>query len=190
MERFRCMVSVVILLAVALVFVGCAKPPDAEKAAAKAAMDAAVSAGADKYAASDFSAARGVWDTAESQMNEKKYKEAKQSYTDAKAGFEKAAAGVEAGKKAMTEEATAAVTALEEQWKNLEATAKKLQKNMKDKKEAWDADSKTMADGIKAAKEMIPTDPAGAKAKTTEIKAIADKWDATFKELSEPAAKK
>ena len=94
MERFRYSVSLVIVLALAFVFVGCAKPPDAEKSAAKAAMDAAVSAGADKYAAADFTAAKTLWDTAESQMNDKKYKEAQQAYVDAKSAFEKAAAGV------------------------------------------------------------------------------------------------
>ena len=34
-----------------------------------------------------------------------KYKEAKQSYIDAKAAFEKASAGVEAGKKALMDQA-------------------------------------------------------------------------------------
>ena len=128
MKRFGYLVSLMIVFALVFVFVGCAKPPDAEKSAAKAAMDAAVSAGADKYAATDFGTAKGVWDTAESQMMDKKYKEAKQGYIDAKSAFEKAAGGVEAGKKAMTDEANAALVSLEDDWKNLEATAKKVEK--------------------------------------------------------------
>jgi len=81
-------------------------PPEAEKQAAKGAMDAAVSSGADKYAVADLDAAKKVWETAESQMNAKKYKEAKQSYIDAKAAFEKARGAVEAGKKAASDEAS------------------------------------------------------------------------------------
>jgi hypothetical protein len=189
MERFKHSVSLIIVLALAFVIVGCTKPPDAEKSAAQAAMDAAVSAGADKYAAADFGAAKGIWDTAESQMKDKKYKEAKQGYIDAKAAFEKAANGVAAGKKAMTDEVNAAVASLEDGWKNLEATAKKVEKKMKDKKDAWDADAKAFAEGMKATKDMVAADPAGAKAKAGELKAIIDKWDAAFNELAAAPAK-
>src|SRR5450759_557332 len=170
-----------LVFALAVVFSSCAKPPEADKSAAKAAMDSAVSAGADKYAATDFEAAKNLWDTSETQMTEKKYKEAKQGYIDAKAAFEKAAGAGEAGKKAMTDEANAAVASLEEGWKNLEATAKKIEKNMKDKKDAWTADAKTFAEGLKATKDMVAADPAGAKTKAGELKSILDKWDATLK---------
>ena len=114
MKHFKYSVSLMMVLALALVFIGCAKPPEAEQKAAKAAMDAAVSAGADKYAAADLDAAKKVWDAAEAQVKDKKYKEAKQGYVDAKAAFEKAAGAVAAGKKAVTDEATAAVAAVEE----------------------------------------------------------------------------
>ena len=184
MKRYNYLVSLMVVLSLAFVFTGCAKPPDAEKSAAKTAMDAAASAGADKYAATDFAAAKTLWDTAESQMTDKKYKEAKQGYIDAKAAFEKAAGGVEAGKKAMTDEANAAVASLEDGWKNLEAIAKKVEKKMKDKKDAWDADTKAFAEGLKTTKDMIAADPAGVKAKAGELKTIIDKWDATFKELA------
>jgi hypothetical protein len=36
---------------------------------------------------------------------------------------------------------------------------------------------------------MIAADPTGAKAKAGELKAILDKWDATFKELAAAPAK-
>jgi hypothetical protein len=189
MERFKHSVLLVIVLALAFVIVGCAKPPDAEKSAAQAAMDTAVSTGADKYAAADFGAAKGIWDTAESQMKEKKYKEAKQGYIDAKAAYEKAANGVAAGKKAVTDEVNAAIASLEDGWKNLEATAKKVEKKMKDKKDAWDADAKAFAEGLKATKDMIAADPAGAKAKAGELKTITDKWNAAFNELAGAPAK-
>jgi hypothetical protein len=173
-----------IVLALLLIFTGCAKPPDAERQAAKAAMDTAASAGADKYAAPDLDAAKKIWDTAESQMQEKKYKEAKQSYIDAKAAFEKAAVAAEAGKKAAIDEANAAMAAIEESWKNLKATAGKMGKKMKDKKEAWTADAGTISEGLAKAKEMIDTNPLEAKAKLDELKGIVDKWENTFKRMA------
>ena len=192
MKHFKYAVSFMMVLALALVFIGCAKPPDAEKSAAKAAGDAAVAASADKYAAADFSAAKNLWDTSEAKMNEKKFEEAKQSYVNAKTAFEKAAGAAVAGKKAITDEVNAAVAGLEEGWKNLETAAKGVEKKMKDKKDAWEADTKVFVDGLKAGKDMIATDPAGAKAKAGELKAIIDRWDAAFKDLAaapEPAKK-
>ncbi len=135
MKNGRLFGLIFVVFALLLVLAGCAKPPEAEKQAAKGAMDAAVSAGADKYAVADLGAAKKVWDTAESQMNEKKYKEAKQNYIEAKAAFEKAGGAVQAGKKAASDQASAALASIEEAWKKLEATAQKMAKQMKDKKE-------------------------------------------------------
>lgn len=189
MKHLKYSLSLIVFLALALVVIGCAKPPEAEKSAAKAAMDAAVSAGADKYAAADLDAAKKLWDTAETKMTEKEYKEAKQVYIDAKAAFEKAAGAAEAGKKTLTDEANAAVAGLEEGWANLEGASQKVAKKMKDKKDMWDADVKAFAEGLKTTKDMIATDPSGAKTKGDELKAIIDKWDATFKELAAAPAK-
>jgi len=194
MKRSKYSVSLMMILALALVFIGCAKPPEAEQKAAKAAMDAAVSAGADKYAAADLDAAKKVWDAAEAQVKDKKYKEAKQGYVDAKAAFEKAAGAVAAGKKAVTDEANAAIAALEESWKGIEAAAKKAAKKMKDQKGAWEADAKAFVEGLKAGKEMIASDPLGAKEKAGQLKAVIEKWEAAFKEMvaapAKPEAKK
>jgi hypothetical protein len=189
MKHFKYSVSVMMVLALALVFIGCAKPPEAEQKAAQAAMDAAVTAGADKYAVADLQAAKKLWESAEAQVKDKKYKEAKQVYVDAKAAFEKAAAAVAAGKKAATDEANAAVASLEEGWKSIGDSVKKIEKKMKDQKEAWEADAKSFVDGLKASKEMIAADPLGAKAKAGELKAVIEKWDATFKEMAAAPAK-
>ncbi|MDP1990951.1 MAG: hypothetical protein Q8K00_07990 [Syntrophales bacterium] len=189
MKHFKYSVSVVMVLALALVFIGCAKPPEAEQKAAQAAMDAAVAAGADKYAVADLGVAKKLWESAEAQVKDKKYKEAKQVYVDAKAAFEKAAASVAAGKKAATDEANAAVATLEEGWKGIEESVKKIEKKMKDQKEAWEADAKSFVDGLKASKEMIAADPLGAKTKAGELKAVVEKWDATFKEMAAAPAK-
>jgi hypothetical protein len=173
-----------IVLPLLLIFTGCAKPPDAERQAAKAAMDTAASTGADKYASSDLDAAERIWNTAESQMKEKKYKEAKESYTEAKAAFEKATGAAEAGKKAAVDEAKAAMGVLEESWKHLKATAGKLGKKMKNKREGWTADANTINEGLAEAKEMISTDPLEANANVKALKAIVDKWENTFKTMA------
>ena len=184
-----------VVLALLLALGGCAQPPEAEKQAAKGAMDAAVSAGADKYAVADLDAAKKVWETAESQMNEKKYKEAKQSYIDAKAAFEKALGAAEAGKKAASDQASAVLASIEEDWKKLEAKAQTIAKQMKNKKRTWVADSKAFAEGLAKAKEMIASDPAGAKPKLDELEAMVDKWENILKKMAatpakSPAAKK
>jgi hypothetical protein len=184
LKHFKYSVSLMVILALALVFIGCASPPEAEKSAANAAMTAATAAGADKYAAADLDAAKKIWDGAEAQMKEKKYKEAKQAYVEAKAAFEKATAAVMAGKQTAAAEANAAVVALEEAWLKLEATAKSIEKKMKDKKEAWTADATTLTESLKATKDAIALDPAGAKKKIAELKSIVDKWDAAFTELA------
>lgn len=166
-------------------WMGCAKPPEAEREAAKKAMEGALSAGADKYAKSDLEPAKKNWESAEAQMKEKKYKEAKEGYIQAKAGFEKAAAAVAAGKKAVADQASATLTALEGEWKKLEPTAKKVEKML----DAWTADAKAITEGLGKAKELIANDPAGAKTKLEEIKALIEKWNQAFKELVAPEAK-
>lgn len=184
MKHFKFSVSFMMVLALVLVFIGCSKPPEAEQKAAQAAMDAAVAAGADKYAAADLDAAKKIWAAAEAQVKEKKYKEAKQAYVDAKAGFEKAAGAVAVGKKAVADEATAALAAVEAAWKGTEEAAKKVEKKLKDKKEAWTADAKAFGENLKAAKEMIAADAVAAKAKAGELKGVIEKWEAAFKELA------
>ncbi len=186
MKRLRLSVSLCIVLALALAFAGCAKPPEAEKQAAKSAMDTAISAGADKYAADKLEAAKKIWDTAESQSKEKKYEDAKKSYIDAKTAFENVA--MEAGQKAAADQASEALATLEKSWKNVEAMAKKIGKNLKDKG-AWIADTKTISQGLGNAKPMIATNPSQAKAKLDELKSVVDKWEATFKEMVSAPAK-
>jgi len=184
MEKFKCLVSVMIVLTLTLAFVGCGKPPEAERKAAQAAMDAAITAGADKYAVSSMDAATKIWDTAEKQVKDRKYEEAKKTYVEAQVAFEKAPSGVEEGKKAVRTEATTAIKALEVSWKELLASAKKIEKKMKDQKESWEADVEAFEEGLKAGKEMLTTDPAGTKTKVDELKNTIEKWDATFKELA------
>jgi hypothetical protein len=186
MKHIRLSISVLVVLALVMVLGSCAKPPETEKQAAKSAMDAAISAGADKYATDSLDAARKIWDTAESQMKEKKYEEAKKSYIDATVAFKKAF--MEAEKKVAADQANAALATVEKLWKNVEATAKKMGKKLKDR-EVWTADAKAISEGLGKAKEMIATDPSQAKAKLDELKTMVDKWENTFKEMAAAPAK-
>ena len=162
---------------------------NAEKEAAKKAMDAALSAGAERYPSTDLETARRAWDTAESQMKEEKYREAKGSYIEAKAAFEKATAAVEAGKKAVADHAKTALKTLEADWKKLQATAKKMEKKLKGKKPAWTADSKAIKQGLEKSSKMLASAPAEAKAILDEVKTKIDKWEDTFKEMAKVPAK-
>jgi hypothetical protein len=189
MRMIKLLVIVLMAFALGMVLAGCTKPPEAEREAAKKAMDAAITGGAEKYATSDLETAKKLWDTAESQMKEKKYKEAKQSYIEAKAAFEKAAAAVEAGKKAVADQANAALKGLGEKWEKLLVTAKKMEKKLKDKKQAWTTDAKAINEGLEKTKEVIVSAPIEAKAKLDELKTMIDKWDATFKEMAASPSK-
>jgi hypothetical protein len=184
MKRVRFSLFVLVMLAMAISWASCSKPPEAEKEAAKKAMDAAFSAGVEKYAPADMEVGKKIWETAESQMKEKKYKEAKQGYIDAKAAFEKAASAVEAGKKAMADQANETLKTLEGAWKKLGTTAKKMEKKLKEKKKAWLADAKTIREDFAKAKEMIASAPAEAKSKLDELKASIEKWETLFKEMA------
>ena len=189
MRMTKLSLFVLVAFVLGIVLSGCSKPPEAEKEAAKKAMDAAISDGAGQYASADLEAARKVWDTAESQMKEKNYKEARQSYLDAKAAFEKAAAAVESGKKAVADQANAALKTLEKEWRKLRVTATKMEKKLKAKKQAWTADAKAISEGLAKSKEMIASAPAEAKAKLDELKTMIDRWGTTFREMAKSPSK-
>ena len=187
MKRSMFFVSAMMTVIVAVVVIGCSQPPEAEKAAARTAMDDAVSAEAPRYASADYAAAKKMWDTSETQMKEKKYPEAKQGYIDAKAAFEKASGSVAAGKKAVvgevnTNELNAAVVRLEEDWKNLQVLAKKVEPKLA-KKKPWENDSKTFTERLKAAKEMVATDPVSAKLKIDSLRPFIDSYAKIFKQI-------
>jgi len=189
MRMFKLSLFVLVAFALGMILSSCSKPPEAEKEAARKAMDAAISAGADQYASTDLKAAKEVWDNAESQMTERKYKEAKQSYLDAKAAFEKAAAAVEAGKKVVADQANAALKALEDKWKKLRVTANKMERQLKGKKQAWTADAKAISEGLAKSKEMIASAPSEAKAKLDELGTMIDRWGTTFREMAKSPSK-
>ncbi|MFZ3116499.1 MAG: hypothetical protein WA133_14075 [Syntrophales bacterium] len=181
------LLTVVMILALAVTFSGCTRIPEAEKSAAKTAMDAAIAAEAPRYAHADFEAAMQLWDTSEAQVQEKKYKEAKRGYLAASAAFEKAEAAVAAGKKALVgevnaDELNAAIARLEADWENLQVLAKKLGAKL-EKKKLWEADAKSFAEGLKAAKNMSAADPVSAKLKIDALRPFIDAYTAIFKQI-------
>ena len=87
--------SLFLALASSALIAGCGgEPPASDLAAAKGALDAARAAGAEKFAASDYSAAQGAYSGAEQAVNTeadklfKDFGQAKQMIADAKAKAE------------------------------------------------------------------------------------------------------
>ncbi len=189
MMRFKYFFPLLLALLSALALVGCARPPEAERSAAKAAMEAAVAARAEKYVPADFAAARKLWDAAEAQVKEKKYEEAKEGYIKAKAAFEKAVGGIAAAKKAAAEEARAALPALEEDWQNLQNLSQRVGKRLTQGRELWETDAKTFAENLKSLKETIDTNPAGAKENMAIMKSFLDNYTKLFQQLAAAPAK-
>lgn len=183
MKSFRFSVLSMFILILALIFIGCAKPPDAEKSAAQSALTAATAAGAEKYAAVPMEAGKMLWGEAEAQLQAEEFEAAKVGYLAAKNAFDKAAKAAVTAKKALTDEVTKTIAGLEEQWKLVEAAALAIEKKMIAQKEAWDADVLLFTQELQATKGMIAANAEGAKAKAVELKAMIDKWDVTIKEL-------
>lgn len=164
----------------ALAIAGCAKPPVAEKDAAQAARNTAITAQAEVYAMNAMNEAKKVWDDAEAKMQNKAYQEAQAGYVAAKAAFEKAAGEVEAGKNAIVTENKALLGSLEKSWSDLgRAASKKIKKLSADMKNGWETDSKQIQEVIKKAKENA--NPAEVKGALAEAKTLAEKWLGNFK---------
>ncbi|MBI3454273.1 MAG: hypothetical protein HY002_00605 [Candidatus Rokubacteria bacterium] len=181
------LVVLVVVVAVSLASFGCAPPPAAEKAAAEQAMSAARAAGADKYASGDFAAATAALKEAEAQMGARKYGEAKNSYAKVKELADKAASAAVAGKAAVKAEVEQQLANAEKRWREVEGKVKAAAPKLKaEQKQAADADARSVAEALQAAKTGAGDDPLAAKDKIATVTAAADKWEAELKAL--PAA--
>jgi predicted nucleic acid-binding Zn-ribbon protein len=162
---------------VALLVAGCDSPPEAEKKAADAAIAAAKSAEADKYAGPAYKAVTDLQRQADSFMTEKKYKEAKTAYERAKGLGDDAAKAAVAGKTAMKAEVEKGIAAAEAAWTGIEKQAQAAAKKMKpDVKKAWEADEKATKDALAAAKTALANSPSEAKDKLATVLASIEKW--------------
>src|SRR5262245_21331509 len=177
-----------VVFAATLLTAACASPPEAERKAADQAVSAAVAAGAERYAPSEFSAMTAAVKKAESEMSSKAYKEAKASYESAKELADKAAKAAESGKAAAKAEAEKQIADVEARWKDLQAKAEAATKKLKtDQKAVSDADAKTIVEAVESAKSSVATDAAAAKAKLAAVPALMDKWEADLAALATPA---
>jgi hypothetical protein len=179
-----------VLAGVALLVAGCESPPEAEKKAADAAIAAAKSAEADKYAGPAYKAVTDLQRQAESFMGEKKYKEAKAAYERAKGLADDAGKAAVAGKAAMKTEVEKGIAAAEAAWVGIEKQAKAAAKKMKpDMKKAWEDDSKAAQAALKSAKDALANSPAEAKDQLATVLASIEKWSKDLAATAMPAAK-
>ncbi len=190
MTRFSVRWAVPVLAGVALLVAGCDSPPEAEKKAADAAIAAAKSAEADKYAGPAYKAVTDLQRQAESFMGEKKYKEAKAAYERAKGLADDASKAAVTGKATMTAEVEKGIAAAEAAWTGLEKQAQAAAKKMKpDMKKAWTDDEKAAKDALQAAKAAVAKAPAEAKDKLAVVLASIEKWTKDLAAAATPAPK-
>jgi hypothetical protein len=176
MTRFSVRWAVPVLAGVALLAAGCDSPPEAEKKAADAAIAAARSAEADKYAAPAYKAVTDLQRQAETLMGEKKYKEAKAAYERAKGLADDAGKAAVTGKAAMKAEVEKGIAAAEAAWTGIEKQAQTAVKKMKpDQKKAWEEDAKAVQAALKGAKDAVASSPAEAKEKLGVVLASLEK---------------
>jgi hypothetical protein len=182
-----------VVAGLALAVAGCASPPETEKKAADAAVAAARSAEADRYAAPAYRAVTDLQKQAEAQMADKKYKEAKASYERLKGLADDAAKAAASGKAALKAEVEKGIVAVEAGWAELEKQAKRAARKLKaDQKKAWEEDTKAVREALKAAKDFAANAPAQAKEKLVAATATMEKWSKDLAALAAPppAAKK
>ena len=176
-----------LLAAAGLLVFGCASPPEAEKKAAHDAVSLAKSAGADRYAASEFTVMTAAVKKAEAEMTAQAYKEAKASYVRVKDLADNAARAALSGKAAMKAELEKQLGLLVQRWEDLQGKVQAVAKKMKaEQKRLWDADAKTVAAGLGAAKVAVVTDLGEAKQRLAPIGATLDKWEADLVVLTAP----
>jgi hypothetical protein len=188
MTRFSVRWTVPVLASVVLLAAGCDSPPEAEKKAADAAIAAAKSAEADKYAAPAYKAVTDQHKQAETYMGEKKYKEAKTAYERAKGLADDAGKAAATGKAAMKAEVEKGIAAAETAWQGLEKQAETAYKSMKpDQKKSWEEEAKAVQASLKSVKDAVANSPAEAKEKLTTAMASIEK---ATKDLGEYAASK
>jgi hypothetical protein len=181
--------AVPVVAGVALLVAGCDSPPEAEQKAAAAALAAAKSAEADKYASPAYKAVSDLQKQADGLMADKKYKEAKAAYERAKGLGDDAAKAAAAGKTAMKAEVDKGIAAAEAAWTGLEKQATAAAKKMKPEvKKAWEDDAKAAQAALKSAKDAVANSPADAKAQLTTVLATIEKWTKDLAAAAMPAA--
>jgi DNA repair exonuclease SbcCD ATPase subunit len=186
-------ISVVPIILMFLVITGCSKPPTEELNAAKAAIDAAVSAGADKFAQEDLKKLNDDLQAANKEIEAKEYKKAKEMLVKLKADAEALKAAIPEKKEKAKQNA---LTAEEEAKKAVEEAKSLLEKAPKGKGtkadiEAMKADLKGLEDSLAEIKSLIDGENySGAIEKANSIKEKAGNVANQIKEALEKVGAK
>ncbi len=189
MTRFGVRWAVPVVAGVALLVAGCDSPPEAEQKAAAAAVAAAKSAEADKYAGPAYKAVTDLQKQAEGFMADKKYSEAKAAYERAKGLGDDAAKAAVTGKAAMKTEVEKGIVAAEAAWTGLDKQVKAATKKMKpEQKKAWEDDAKAAQAALKSAKDTVATAPADARAQLATTLTTIEKWTKELAAAAMPTA--
>jgi hypothetical protein len=168
---------------------GCASPAQAEKEkkAAEDAVSAAKAAGATTYASDELTAAIEALRSADERMAAKQYADAKTRYLKAKELGDKATRAVDANRIAMKSAIEEQLGQLDRRWEELSGRVKAATNRLKkQQRQDWEADSKTAAEILEAAKALASNDPANAKEKLGALRVFMDKWEAQLKTPSAP----
>jgi hypothetical protein len=190
MSQWHVRVAVPLLAAASLAAFGCASPPDAEKKAAGDAVSAAKSAGAERYALTEFTAMTAALRKAEAEMTAQSYKEAKASYVRAKDLADRATRSAETGRVAAKADADKQVADVESRWNDLRARGDAGAKTLKaEQKALWNANARTVAVHLESAKTALAGDASAATAKLAPIRAELDKLEANLVAMATPASK-
>lgn len=180
-------------LILAFLMAGCAKPPQQQMDAAKAAVEACKAEGADVYAADEFKKLNDDLQAALDQVTAKKYKQAKEMLIKVAADADALKATIPAKKEEAKKAAVAAQgearTALDEAKALLEKAPKG--KGTKADIEAFTADLKGLEDSFPEVQASIDTgDFIGAKNKAVAIKDKAASISEQIKQAIEKVQKK
>jgi len=190
------------LLALAVVFAGCAKPPDTEMKDAQAALDdARTNAQADKWAASEFAAAKSKLDEANAEVDAqnqrfalmRNYDKAKELFAQAKTDSDRAKQAAAANKETAkneannkVQEATTALTAARDA-----LTKAPVTKDTKADIQLFTSDLDGLDQSLGDVRNMIASeDYTGASSKASAIMAQANDIATKLTEATEKAAAK
>jgi len=188
------------MLVLAVVFAGCAKPPETEMKDAQAALDdARNTAQADKWASSEYAAAKGSYDAANAEVEAqnqrfalmRNYDKAKEMFAQAKADSDKAKQAAVANKEAAKneannklQEATTAITAARDALSKAPVT-----KDTKADIQLFTSDLDGLDQSLGEVRNMISSeDYTGASSKASAVTAQANDIATKLTEAAEKAA--
>jgi tetratricopeptide (TPR) repeat protein len=161
MMRIRFMLTLMVISSLLVIFMGCAEPPTQEMDEAKAALEAAKTAGADRYVPDMYNAAKKALDDALALVEQGDYDEAKTLLATAIETATNAANAV-AGKK-------------EEVKQEVEGMLQQIPEAVNQAKNLWKKAPR--GKGTREALEMIKNDIAAAEASVAEVTSALESGD-------------